>query len=742
MAFDVITYAKSRKYTDETVEGGGAIKGKNCVIDGFHEGTKDGKNGLFVTFKWTFDSGEEETSEQFIPYGEDGEQGEQGKGIKSISLVDPNEPYIVITYDDDTQSQPIEIPTVPGEDGFSPTIQVHSDTPTEYTLEITDKNGTITTPNLRDNNLSNYIPNAEKGVSNGVATLGGTGKIPMSQIPDGMDDIVEVYKDPETGNFYTDSEYTEPLVGESGIIYYDVLREEDGKAVGGLYYRWNGTTFVTFGDALVIGEVTGTAFDGGRGKNLEDNKQNKALATQKVIEHEPVSTVEELATMTQYHADKNIWVDSAPTDEIYLTHGFAIGEFDGELYVFRKTASGILDYQITGSGGSDIQVSTMPEASETYLDKVVQYIGGTELMPYGTNEYFIHGFFYECRSTTTGTYQWFRVPTSKEIQVDILPGASIAEFGNIYQYVGYDDPSQELIRGHFYECQQVTESGQTSYTWVDISPSGSSALTSALTSTVKVGGVDVGTQYPVGEPLEGIIRDILAPTLYPTFTDPSASLSVNGGTSVMEVGSTASKTFTITFNRGTITPAYGTSGYRSGVATKWVIGSGGDVDESESSNVFVRQVDDDHKSFIGEVAYNIGEQPKDSSGNNYDSPYPAGVIVTNTITFEFVDPLYANVLDITQIGKFLVSKAKKYQVITFPAQTVANPEVFDIPASWTVTAVEVENELSGAWEDAISQFTVTDITHQSLAGDDVAYKRYTFNLGYPTGARNIRVKWN
>ena len=78
----------------------------------------------------------------------------------------------------------------------------------------------------------------------------------------------------------------------------------------------------------------------------------------------------------------------------------------------------------------------------------------------------------------------------------------------------------------------------------------------------------------------------------------------------------------------------------------------------------------------------------------------------------------------------------------FPAQTVANPEIFDIPAEWTVTAVQVKNDLSGQYEDASAQFTVTNVNHDNAGGVSTAYKRYTFNMGMATGARDIRVKWS
>ena len=105
--------------------------------------------------------------------------------------------------------------------------------------------------------------------------------------------------------------------------------------------------------------------------------------------------------------------------------------------------------------------------------------------------------------------------------------------------------------------------------------------------------------------------------------------------------------------------------------------------------------------------------------------------------------MWANVANISTIAKqSLVSKSAKQKDFAFPAQTVANPEVFDVPASWTVTAVQVKNDLSGAYEDALSQFTVTDVTHDDAAGNSVAYKRYTFSLGYDTGARSVRLKWS
>lgn len=50
---DIISYILSKQYTDETVIGGGAIKGKNCTIETItHSELQE-----VVTFKWILDDG-------------------------------------------------------------------------------------------------------------------------------------------------------------------------------------------------------------------------------------------------------------------------------------------------------------------------------------------------------------------------------------------------------------------------------------------------------------------------------------------------------------------------------------------------------------------------------------------------------------------------------------------------------------------------------------------------------------
>lgn len=267
---------------------------------------------------------------------------------------------------------------------------------------------------------------------------------------------------------------------------------------------------------------------------------------------------------------------------------------------------------------------------------------------------------------------------------------------------------------------------------------GGGQLEDDLTTSVTVGGISSGTSYEEGTKLEKLFRDMLNPVAYPSLTNPSASLTATGA-KLLETGSTLNTTMTLTFNRGSITPAYGTSGYRAGAATGYKL----DDSEYQQNNTFSVIITSAKTRYSGNVSYAEGEQPKDSIGQDYNSPLPAGNVNSNVLTYEFVDAIWANTTNISVVAKLaLVSKSAKVKEFSFPAQTVQDPEQFDIPASWTVTAVEVLNTLSNQWEDCSSEFSITDTTHDDASGSPVNYKHYEDNRGYPAGARKVRCRWS
>lgn len=175
--------------------------------------------------------------------------------------------------------------------------------------ELTNSGYKITVPQLRPNDYNpdeqEYeeitIPNVTSS-SNGLMlgsdklkldsiTLDDNNKIDSSMLPSYVDDVVDIAVVANTlptdnmakgdlgfrttdNRFYLyntkgvwiDVSLTHPV--ESGKIY---IATKDGNK----QYRWSGTTMVqiTSGN-LVIGTITGTAFDGGRGKAIEDWKNN------------------------------------------------------------------------------------------------------------------------------------------------------------------------------------------------------------------------------------------------------------------------------------------------------------------------------------------------------------------------------------------------------------------------------------------------------------------------------------
>ena len=90
------------------------------------------------------------------------------------------------------------------------------------------------------------IPSSQKGAASGVAELDSSGKVPSSQLPSYVDDVLE----------YT-NKASFPTTGETGKIYVD-------KATN-LTYRWSGTAYVEISPSLALGETSSTAYRGDYG---------------------------------------------------------------------------------------------------------------------------------------------------------------------------------------------------------------------------------------------------------------------------------------------------------------------------------------------------------------------------------------------------------------------------------------------------------------------------------------------
>lgn len=98
-------------------------------------------------------------------------------------------------------------------------------------------------------------------VAGSYATLDGSGKVPSSQLPSYVDDVVEGYY--SSGKFYYNEDRTGEISGETGKIYTDLISNKT--------YRWGGSAYVEISTSLAIGTRAGTAYDGASGaKNASD----------------------------------------------------------------------------------------------------------------------------------------------------------------------------------------------------------------------------------------------------------------------------------------------------------------------------------------------------------------------------------------------------------------------------------------------------------------------------------------
>lgn len=88
---------------------------------------------------------------------------------------------------------------------------------------------------------STYITAAQKGAVNGVATLGADGLVPSTQLPSYVDDVVDVAT-------YSDL----PATGETGVIYVTLDTNKT--------YRWSGSTYIEISQSEIhkyTGTITG-----------------------------------------------------------------------------------------------------------------------------------------------------------------------------------------------------------------------------------------------------------------------------------------------------------------------------------------------------------------------------------------------------------------------------------------------------------------------------------------------------
>ena len=133
------------------------------------------------------------------------------------------------------------------------------------TLKVNEGVAKTTIANITglQNALDKKVETSLVGAKSGLAQLDSTGKVPASQLPSYVDDVVDCYV--SGGKFYAEAAHTTEITGETGKIYVDLATLKT--------YRWSGTAAVEISASLALGTTASTAFAGDLGKIAYDHSQ-------------------------------------------------------------------------------------------------------------------------------------------------------------------------------------------------------------------------------------------------------------------------------------------------------------------------------------------------------------------------------------------------------------------------------------------------------------------------------------
>ena len=246
-------------------------------------------------------------------------------------------------------------------DGYSKASNESSIAPTDTVnqaiskLELAGENTRTDLQNFKDT----------KGQANGLATLDENGKIDPSQIDGvvghvlGVEQFVDANPDPvENDKYYFNTTSKKILHGVDGSwvesdpqpqILYN-RRGEDENGHSNTLYRWDGEQMVAVSDPIAIGEITGTAYDGAKGKANADAiaalKEN-TVNGQKITENPVVDGSN--VSLTGY-SKPSAGGAVAPTDKV----NDAIGKLEYDL----DTAESTLEQAVQDISDLQEQVTT------------------------------------------------------------------------------------------------------------------------------------------------------------------------------------------------------------------------------------------------------------------------------------------------------------------------------------------------------------------------------------------------
>lgn len=213
--------------------------------------------------------------------------------------------------------------------------------------------------------LEDYVPLSQKGANNGVATLDNSGKVPNSQLPSFVDDVVDTYivgSTPLANDWLSLTVGGNPLTPETGKIYVVLTSGEYQDKT----YRWSGSVYVAVSDVK-----NATETDRGIIQIATQSEVNTGTDDTKAVT--PLKLATRINGMTKsYSANNTALTESGGYCTWVVTHNLNTQYVGIHLYELLTNEEVMFDREITSSNAVTIKIlATSDIVADTYRVVVI-----------------------------------------------------------------------------------------------------------------------------------------------------------------------------------------------------------------------------------------------------------------------------------------------------------------------------------------------------------------------------------
>lgn len=478
-------------------------------------------------------------------------------------------------------------------------------------------------------------------------------------------------------------------------VYVLVGLDEYNRTI--IMHLWDGNDMVVMSERLFIGEVTGTAYDGGKGKHLAD-----------IANSLPDNVIREVADFT--------------TDGSTVTFNY---EYD------VKQESGLFDGDAQGSktipSATTSNAGVMSATDKVKVDKIVTDGDGNKYL------------------TDNGNYQELIEDTTETIKTtDAIPVAG-GPLADLLNKAGINSISPDTSMQDLFVSLFTKELWPTNLVFKEGTVSAAIAAPSFTLSNT--GLVEVGATVTIGKTTLSAATMSTTARTYSGFTygyssandntkdSSNTTITVNASNAALNsVNYTMKRTTNGSVENATANtnPAQVTLDSKTFKAIEGTNTVKVDITGPTANATFTSMPVYYACSNLGKTSEEHKSVAKDTITKTSSTPSNS-----KTLNVTGVYPYYTNKDNITAFSKLALTTNKTLDV-TFVAETASNKHAFKIPAKFNVTKITLLNTLSGKYEDySVSRFSVTTETI-NVQGTDVQYKVYTRNDG-TNGSSSFKI---